>query len=541
MGVIEDLARAHEAYERREWQSAYRALSAVDDAEFAAADFLELASSAWLAGRENDGVQAAQRAYQAYVDAGDVPGAVRAACLLAMNLLMAGEAAIGSGWVARAQRLLEGRDDDSVEHGYVLMLVMFRSIFTGDYAAALEVADRVTEYGRRFGDLDLHANGLNAQGRMLIYAGRVREGFALLDEAMVAVTMGEVDPLFAGEIYCSLIEACQEISDYGRAAEWTGRLARWVEDQPELVRFTGQCAVHRGQIMRLRGAFTDAVGEFEHAVDRYLASGQPAPAGLACAEQGDVLRILGDFAGSQASYDRAVGFGHEPQPGLALLWLTLGRGDTATAAMRRLLGERGDPVGRSQILAAAVEVLLEAGEVEVAAGLAAEFTELAADFGCVPLQATAGTAAGSVLLAKDSYAEALSVLRPALQTWLTLEATYHVARTRLLIARCLRGLDDEESAIRELTEAGAAFRGLGAAPDARAADQLLGRSAPAGLTDREVEVLRLVATGKSNPEIAAVLVLSEKTVARHLSNIFTKLDVTSRTAAAAYAFENRLV
>ncbi len=541
MGVIEDLARAHEAYERREWQSAYAALSAVDDAGLAAADFQDLALSALLAGRENDAIQAAQRAYQAHLDAGDVAGAIRAASFLTMNLLLSGETAIGSGWVARAERLLEGRDEDSVEHGYVLMLVMFRSIFTGEHATALELAGRVTEYGRRFGDRDLHANGLNANGRMLIYSGRVKEGLALLDEAMVAVALGEVSPLFAGEIYCSLIEACQEVSDYGRAAEWTSGLSRWVDEQPELVRFTGQCAVHRGQIMRLRGAFTDAVAEFDRAVERYLASGQPAPAGLACSEQGDVLRILGDLAAAQGSYDRAVGFGHEPQPGQALLWLATGRTDSAVAAARRLLGERADPVGRSQVLAAAVEVLLAGDDLETAALVADELVEVARAFGCLPLRAMADTSRGTVLLAQGSYAEALTAVRSALQTWLSLHAPYQVARTRVLIAQCLRGLDDEESAVRELTEARSAFAALGAVPDERAADQLVGRTAPAGMTEREVEVLRLVASGKSNPEIAAVLVLSEKTVARHLSNIFTKLGVTSRTAAAAYAFENRLV
>jgi len=541
MGVIEDLAAARAAFERREWQSAYTALSAFDDAGLAAPDFLDLAVSALLAGRENDAIQAGQRAYQAYVDADDGRGAIRAACFLGTNLLMSGEAAIGSGWVARAQRLLDAQTEDSVEHGYVLMLVMFRSIFTGQLAEALELAARVTEYGRRYADRDLHANGLNGQGRMLIYTGRVREGLALLDEAMVAVTMGEVSPLFAGEIYCSLIEGCQEVSDYGRAAEWTSRLSRWVDDQPELVRFTGQCAVHRGQIMRLRGALTDAVIEFEQAVERYLAAGQTAPAGLACSEQGDVLRILGDHPGAQACYDRAVGFGHEPQPGLVLLWLAAGRLDTAAAATRRLLGEREDPVGRSQVLPAAIEVLLAADGTDEAAQLADELGAVSVDFGCAPLQAMAGAGRGAVLVAQQAYSDALVALRPVLQTWLALGAPYQVARTRVLIAHCLRGLGDEESAVAELTEARVAFAGLGATPDLLVVEGLLGRAELAGLTDREIEVLCLVATGKSNPEIAAVLVLSEKTVARHLSNIFTKLGVTSRTAAAAYAFQNRLV
>lgn len=541
MGVIEDLARAREAYERREWRAAYDALSALDDTGLVAADFDGLGTSALLVGRQNDAIQAWQRAYQAHLDAGDVPGAVRSAFCLAMTLMQSGESAIAGGWTARGQRLLDGLGEDTVEHGYLLMLVMFRHIFSGEFAEALALADEVTDYGRRFGDPDLHANGLNAQGRMLIYGGRVREGLALLDEAMVGVALGEVSPFFAGEIYCSLIEACQEISDYGRAAEWTSQLTRWIAAQPELVKFTGQCAVHRGQIMRARGAFREAVKEFEQAVLRYAAAGETMPAGLACSECGDVLRLLGDHRGAQAAYDRAVGFGHEPQPGLVLLWLDLGRVDAAAAAIRRLLGERGDPVSRSQVLPAAVEVLLAENDLEAAEAIAAELAEIAHSFGCPPLLAMAGVARGAVLLARDEPAAALTELRPAVQIWVALEAPYHLARTRVLIGRGMRELGDEESAVQELTEARRAFAELGATPDERRAADLVGRAAPGGLTEREVEVLRLVATGKSNPEIAATLTLSEKTVARHLSNIFTKLSVTSRTAAAAYAFENRLL
>ena len=149
-----------------------------------------------------------------------------------------------------------------VERGYVLIHVMFRHIFGGEFDQAYVLAQQVTDYGRRFGDPDLVANGLNAQGRMLIYTGRVPEGLALLDEAMVGISTGDVSPIFAGEIYCSMIEACQEVSDYGRAAEWTSALTALGRRAAGLVTFTGQCAVHRGQIMRIRGAFPAAIEEF---------------------------------------------------------------------------------------------------------------------------------------------------------------------------------------------------------------------------------------------------------------------------------------
>jgi ATP/maltotriose-dependent transcriptional regulator MalT len=541
MGVIEDLARARDAYERREWRATYDALSGLDDAGLAASDFDELAVSAYLVGRTNDAIQAGQRAYQAHLDHADVTGAVRSAFFLAMTLMQRGEAAIGGGWVSRAERLLGGVAEDTVEHGYLRMLKMFQHIFGGQFAQADVFAAEVTEYGRRFADPDLHANGLNAQGRMLVYRGRVREGFALLDESMVAVALGEVSPVFAGEIYCSLIEACQEVSDYARAAEWTSRLTRWIAEQPGLVRFTGQCAVHRGQILRAQGALRDALTEFEHAVERYHQAGESAPAGLACSEQGDVLRLLGDRAGAAAAYDRATGFGHEPQPGLALLWAAGGRTDAAAAAMRRILGERADPVSRCHILPAAVEVFVGAGDIEAADAAAVELAAIAESFGCAPLHAMASDTAGAVLLARGDHHGALALLRLAEQAWVRLDARYQVARTRVLIGQCLRGLGDEESSVRELRGARQDFVDLGADPDAAAVSRLLPRLAPGGLSEREVDVLRLVATGKSNQEIATALVLSDKTVARHLSNIFTKLEVSSRTAAAAYAFENGLV
>ncbi len=542
VGVIEDLARARTAYERRAWRTAYDALSGTDDPELAAADFDRLAISAYLVGRANDAIQAGQRGYQLHVANADVDNAVRSAFFLAMTLMQEGENAIGGGWVSRAQRLLEEVSGDTVGHGYVRMLEMFQRIFSGDFAGVHPLAVEVTDYGQRFDDADLHANGLNAQGRMLIYAGRVREGLALLDESMVAVTMGEVSPVYAGDIYCSLIEACQEVSDYGRAAEWTSRLTRWVDEQPELVRFTGQCAVHRGQILRIRGALRDAATEFESAVTRYLAAGEPGPAGLACAEHGDVLRVLGDHAGAEAAYDRAAEFGHEAQPGLALLRLAQGRTEVAAAAVRRLLGERDDPVGRSQVLPAAVEVLLAAGELEAAGAAADELAEIAQSFGCLPMLAMAGDAVGSVLVAREDYPAALAQLRSSVHSWAEADAPYQAARTRVLIGRCVRGLGDEDAAVRELAAAHRSLVALGAQPDAEAVARLLpGAAAPGGLSDREMDVLRLVATGQSNHQIAAALFLSEKTVARHLSNIFTKLDVTSRTAAAAYAFEHRIL
>lgn len=541
MGVVDDLAKARAAFERREWVAAYDALVDADEGSMLADDFARLATTAFLLGRKNDCIQALQRAYKAHLDAGETVAAIRSAFWLAMVLIGDGEVAVGGGWVARAQRLLEGVEGDVVERGYVLTPVMLRHIFAQEYQQAYALALEITDYGRRFDDPNLLANGLNAQGRMMLYSGRVREGLALLDEAMVGISTGDVSPIFAGEVYCSLIEACQEVSDFDRAAEWTSALTSWIEAQPGLVPFTGQCAVHRGQIMRVRGAFAGAVEEFELSVHRYLEAETPAPAGLAMDECGGVLRILGDLPAAERAYERSVAFGHEPQPGLALLWLARGQTSDALAAIRRLLAEPRDPVHRSQLLPASVEVLLAAGEIDEAATVSEELTAVAESFGCSALKAMAHYARGSVLLAKGQPSAAVTELRDAQRHWQRLLAPYETARARLLIGRALREVGDDHSASSELTAARRTFHELGAVSAEAEAARMLTPALPRGLTEREVEVLRLVATGKSNPEIAETLVLSEKTVARHLSNIFTKLDVPTRTAAAAFAFENRLL
>jgi DNA-binding CsgD family transcriptional regulator len=540
MGVVDDLLRARAAYDRRDWLAAYGGLAEAGD-QLTAEDFTHLATAAYLVGRRNDCVQALQRAYQLHLGSGAVPAAVRAAFWLGFVLLMNGETAVGGGWVGRAQRLLDDVDGDVVERGYVFIDVMFGRLFAGDFAAALELAEQVVNYGRRFADPDLTAMGLNSQGRMLLHGGRVPEGLALLDEAMVGVAAGEVSTIFAGTVYCSMIEACQEIADFDRAARWTTALTGWCDQQPGLVPFTGQCAVHRGQIMKAHGAFDEALNEFDLAMRRYLEADARNAAGLVMAERGDVLRLRGDFAGAAAAYDSAGTLGHEPQPGLALLWLAQGRTAAAVAAVRRLLGETGGPVQRSRLLPAAVEVLLVGGHAEDAAGFAVELGSIAVAFGCPSVQARADHACAEVALATGDPAAALPLLRRERSVWERLGARYDIARCRMLLGRALRALGDDRSAVTELSMARRTLTDLGAKPAEHEAAALLRPTLPRGLTEREVEVLRLVAAGKTNPEIAALLVLSEKTVSRHLSNIFSKIDVTTRTAAAAFAYEHQLI
>ena len=542
MSVLDDLHQARETYERREWVAAYRALSDLDDAHLQADDFAALAITAFLLGHRNDCIQALQRAYQAELEEDDTLGAVRAAYWLAITLWQGGEVAIGNGWLARGQRLLEHIEQDVVERGYLLERATFGHIAKGEFAEAAAAAPIVTEYGRRFGDPDLTAMGLHIEGRLTIFSGHVADGLRLLDEAMVWVLAGEVSPILSGVIYCSCVEACQQISDFGRMGEWTHALTIWCDSQPGLVAFTGQCAVHRGQLMRLHGAFHDAISELEHAAARYAAAGGNPAVGQAHYERGEALRITGENDAAEAAYTEAATYGHPAQPGRALLWLARGRSHAASAAIHRVVAEVQDPVHRSQLLPTAVDVLVTVGELEEAASLADQLGGFGSAFGCSALQAAAEYARASVALARADAEDALAAARGAADAWARLSAPYEVARCRVLIGRALRLIGDAESAVAELAEARRAFARLGAAPAEHEVAVLLGDArVPGGLSPRELEVLRLVAAGKSNPEIAAALVLSGKTVSRHLSNIFAKLDVGSRTAAAAFAFEHHLV
>ncbi len=541
MGVVETLLRAREAFERRDWVATYAQLSDLDSAALRGDDFARLATAAYLTGRENDCVQALQRAYQAHLDSGNQVAAIRCAFWLAHTLNGMGEFAIAGGWLSRMQRLLGEMPGDVAERGYLQILLMFQHISLGEFSEASRCAATVTACGRRFDDPDLLAVGLSSEGRLALYLDQVPEGLALLDEAMLGIAAGSVSTIFSGHVYCSMIEACQEISDFSRAAEWTTALSSWCDAQPGLVTFTGQCAVHRGQIMRVRCCYPEALQEFSLAVRRYLATGMARPAGLALKERGDVLRILGNLDAAEQDYAQALRYGHEPQPGLALLWLAQGRTEAAATAMRRLLSEPRTKVGRWQLLPAAVEILLAVGDVDCADELSRELTRIAADFASSALTAMACYAVGAVVVARGDPACAIADLREGAGRWADLGSPFEVARCQVLLGEALTALGDDESAVAELDAARQVFAELGARPAEREVAGLLHPSAPAGLTAREIEVLRLVSAGKRNAEIASILVLSEKTVARHISNIFAKLQVSSRTAAAAFAFDHHMV
>jgi DNA-binding CsgD family transcriptional regulator len=502
-----------------------------------------LATAAYLAGRDEESIELWERAHRELLNAGEPLRAVRCASWLVFVLLNGGQIARSGGWLARARRLLDDCQRDCPELGYVLVPTAVLRAVEGDWSGAHAIASQAAEIGERFGEIDLVTLARNVQGRALIGQRRVVEGMAVFDEAMVAVTADEASPMVAGAVYCSVIEACQRVFDVRRAQEWTAALTHWCDSQPELVPFTGDCLLHRAEIMQLRGAWTDAVEAAERAAER-LQRRRQAAVGAALYQQGELHRLRGAFVQAEEAYTQASRSGREPQPGLAQLRLAQGQVDAAKTAIRRTVDEAHDRVSRSRLLPAFVEIMCAGGDAGAARAAADELSQLADELGAPLLRGLATHARGAVLLGEGDAAGALAALRQAWTTWRELEIPYEAARARVLIGVACRRLGDEEGAAMELDAAQWAFEQLGAARDLARAQEL-SRSAAAdpahGLTSRELEVLRLVATGKTNRTIAADLFLSERTVARHVSNILAKLGLSSRAGATAYAYEHDLM
>jgi DNA-binding NarL/FixJ family response regulator len=450
----------------------------------------------------------------------------------------------GGGWIDRAQRLLDEQRHDRVEQGYLRYCVALRSVFEGDVQSAHAGFAEAAKVGDRFGDPQLMALARVGEGRCLIYLGEVADGLALLDEAMVSVTAREVSPTAIGDLYCTVIEGCHEVFDVRRAHEWTAALSRWCDMQPELVFYRGNCLIHRAELMLLRGAWPDALTEVARAVARLSHPTTNPAIGAAWYLRGEIHRLRGEFADAEDAFRLANQWDRQPQPGLSLLRLAQGRRDLAVAGIRRAIDEADDPISRARLLGAFVEIMLAAGDVGAARVAAHELSSIATAWRAPLLHAHAAYAMGAVLLADGDTSSAVLALRRACAASLEVDAPYDVARARVLLACACRALGDEDGAAMELDSARTTFARLGATPDAERVDELshpARRPAPGGLTAREREVLALVATGMTNRAIAAELVVSEKTVATHVSSILTKLGCTTRAAATAYAYEQRLV
>lgn len=545
MASTDALGQARECYERQSWREAHDLFVEADrDAPLAADDLDRLASCAYMLGDEPASFDTWARAHHEFLAGGDTDRAAASAFRIGFGLLAKGQQEHGSGWLARARRVLDDAGADSVVRGYLLMPDGIRAAIAGEYERAHALFSEAVAIGQRFGDADLTALARQAQGRALIKLGKTAEGVALLDEAMVAVTAGELNPISTGDIYCSVIDACSEIFDLRRAHEWTTALDKWCEAQSDQIPFRGSCLIHRAEILQLRGSWADALREAERACERLLAPPPRPAAGRAFYQRGELHRLRGEFDAAEAAYRHASELGRKPQPGLALLRLAQGDTEAALASIRRAADESRDLSVKARAMCASVEILLAANDTKGAREAVTQVRDMAARLDAPFLHALAAQCAGAVDLAEGDADAALASLHSALGTWRDLEAPYEEARTRVMIAMASRAVGDDDTAELELDAARGLFKRLGASSELARIEESTARKPSSGtgrLTAREREVLALVATGKTNRAIADALGLSEKTVARHLSNIFTKLGLSTRAAATAYAYQHKLV
>jgi DNA-binding CsgD family transcriptional regulator/tetratricopeptide (TPR) repeat protein len=537
--------RGRRAFDRGEWPEACERLraAAVGGPLLEPEDLERLAVASYLTGHDDERKDLGARAHQAWLDQGAHEDAVRCAFWAGFGLVQRGEMAHGGGWLARAGTLVDQHGLDCVERGYLLLPQALLAMAGGDLDAALGRFREAAELAQRFGDRDLAALGALGRGEALLRSGRASDGMGLFDEAMVSVTAGETSPVVSGVVYCAVIDACQEAFDLRRAREWTAALDRWCAAQPGLVPYRGACLVHRAQILQVGGEWGQAMTEARRACERLADPPHPA-IGMAHYELGELHRLQGDLTEAEADYRRAHAAGRNPHPGLALLRLAQGRVDAAVAAIERAIDDARDRLSRTRLLPALVEIMLAATRAADARRAADELAGLAAGARTGVLGAVAAHARGAVLLAEGEPRAALEALHDACWAWQDMTAPYEAAEVRVLIAEACRAVGDVDAAEMELDAARAVFERLGARPALARLDELVARAAGHAtplVTARELEVLRLVAAGRTNREIAQALSISERTVERHLGNVFTKLDVPNRAAATAYAYDHGLV
>ncbi len=540
--MANDLEQARACYDRGAWDGAFEGLRLADQAAPLSCDDLQrLGFSAYLIGGEVEFERCFDRLHRAQLEQGHREQAARTAFWLGLTLLFRGELAQSNAWVARAQRLIE--HIDCVEHGYLLLPGIERILREGKATEARSLAAKATAIGERFGDADLTAMARHVEARALIDLRQIGAGLELLDETMLAVVGGELSPMVTGLMYCSVLEVCNKVYAMNRAHEWTAAFARWCEPQSESLAFSSICLVHRAEVRRSHGEWSAALEDACRACERE-ARGSRKPPGAALYQRGEIHRLRGEHADAEEAYRAASEAGYDPQPGLALLRMAQGQMDAACAAMRRALHTTTNQSRRAGLLPSCVEVLLVAGGIDEARDAWRELHELSEALDADALRAAAAEAEGAIALAEGKPDAALGPLRRAFERWTYLDVPYDAARARVLIGLACHALRDEDTTRLELAAARVVFERLRARADLARVDRVNPPStstARTKLSPRERQVLRLIAEGGTNKAIAARLSVSERTVDRHVSNILVKLDVPSRAAAIAFAYEHKML
>ena len=528
---VDSLHRARQAWVAQDWRGAADSFDVVAPHRLTADDLAAYADVVWWLGRVEDALRLDAAACDALVAEARPADAAGVAFRLGVFHLGRGDEPQGTGWLSRSKHLLEGISECRV-HGFLLLLTgVEANLVAGHPAAAADAARQIRDLGRRLNEPDLVALGLNGEGRALIKSGAVSDGLALLDEAMVTVLDGSLDPFMTGVLYCHTIAACHDVRDVLRMTRWTELAERWLTTVPAEVTFGAMCAVHRAQLQLLHGSWEEAESGALRVVEN-LDANRVDYAAQAWYIIAEVRRLRGE-PGAAEAYSEAHARGYDPQPGRALLRLADGDVEGALASAFSGLAAAGpDPLRRAPLCAALVEIAIAARHLQDAAGAASELAQTASTFPTSGLEAMAAAARGAVLLAEGNVAEALPVLRDACRRWYELGSAYDAAGTCVRLADAYRAFGDVASANAELARADAVYERLGARRSMR--------ELPDGLTPREYEVLTLVGAGRSNREIGAALLISDRTVARHLTNIYNKIGVTSRTQAVRYAIDHQM-
>ena len=482
--VLDDSLEAGRGAARKHaWREAYDLLQLADADEPLGAEDLELlAESAWWTGRLEEAIEFRERAYAAYLEAGEPRRAALLAMMISGDHGKKGAGSVASGWLARAGRLLED-EPEGVEHGHLALAHGTGAVMMGQLEAAQEQLARARELATRLGDRNLEAMAMVFQGTTLVMTGEVSEGLALLDEATARAVSGELDPLATGMVYCVTIHSCQTLGDCGRAAEWTTQANRWC-DRLDVSGFPGACRIHRAEIMRLQGKWDSAEEQAAQACEE-LGAYFNLITSAGFNEIGEIRRRRGDFAQAEEAYAKANELGHPTgaQPGLALLRLAQGKVDSAAAAVRRALESEGlDPLTRASLLPAQVEIALAAGELARARAAATELEEIADQYRIdgvrTPhMEGTLQLTLGRIRLAERDFEGARAAVKAARSTWEKVGAPYEAALARMLLGIVYRGEEDEHSARDEIQAAKATFERLGATLDTQRAAELLGEGA----------------------------------------------------------------
>jgi DNA-binding CsgD family transcriptional regulator/tetratricopeptide (TPR) repeat protein len=538
--TVDILDDGRAALQAREWATAFELLSDARAATTLAAEDLDgLAEASWWLGRLNDCIEAREAAFDGFSAAGDTERAAMAALLLSLHYGDIGKIVVAGGWRARAERLV-AEHPDSPTHGFLLTLEAGVDYHSGRAEECISKAKLATNIGQISMDGTLVSFALHCQGLGLMKQGKMAQAWALLDESMIDAAAGRLHPVWAGRLHCGMIQLCEQLEDPRRGWQWIEATEQWLEGFPEAVLFSGVCRVHKARLMQQRGRWPEAEIEAQQACDE-LRLVHVYTTAQGYYEVGEIKRLTGDYAAAEELFRLAHQLGFDPQPGLARLRLTQGKTEAAIAGIRRALDDAPDRLARGRLLPHLVEISIVEDDLRIAAAAADELDAIVMEFPTEGMTAHAVTTRGAVLFAQSEYEAALPVLGRAARLWTEIGCTYQAGLVRVLTGRALRARGDEEGAAVELEAARQTFEHLGAVPDERrAAEFLSGAPHAGGLSDREVEVLRLVAAGRSNKQIAAELFISERTVARHMSNIFVKLAVSSRAAVAAFALKHGL-